>query len=248
MPELEIRGNYMDPIWILAVMHFPNDEELREKYYAEKFAECELLEVAPTGSVELESNVLQRILQRTGKTSFQEIVAKCARDAYIAGDVLKTLFGMYSFPDNFPEPSLRKAIFIVGKYAESNRYGDGSPIPKGRTKIGEYFDSFRNVAHLWAAMRLHQDFPIREQEEILGSQEAVRDFLGIAHTLQAFGCKFIPKRSSSGIEFVAPSPILDPDTIWKVPNFVTPLCPRWTKPPQWILDSLTSYPAPAGRD
>jgi hypothetical protein len=68
VPEIEIRDNYFDPIWILAVMHFPNDGELREKYYAEKFAEYELLEVAPTGSVELEPNVIQRILQRTGKT------------------------------------------------------------------------------------------------------------------------------------------------------------------------------------
>ena len=247
MPEIELCGNYLDPIRILAAMHFPNDAELREKYYAEKFAECKLLEVAPTGSVEFESDVIQRILQRTGKTSFHEIVAKSAREACIAGDVLTTLFGMYSFPDDFDEPSLKKAIFIAGKYAQNNTYGDGSPIPEGKTSIRKYFDRFRNVAHLWAAMRLHQDFPIREQEEILGSQDAVHDFLGIASTLQAFGCWFIPKRSSSGIEFVGPSPILDPETIWKVPNSITPLAPPWTAPPQWILDSIKSYKVPTAK-
>ena len=103
MPEIEIRGNYLDDIWILAVMHFPNDGELRDKYYAEKFAERELLEVAPTGSVEMEASVIQRILQRTGKTSFHEIVAKSAREAFVAGDVLTTLFCMHSFPDDFDE-------------------------------------------------------------------------------------------------------------------------------------------------
>ena len=192
-------------------------------------------------------DVIQRILQRTGKTSFHEIVAKSAREAYVAGDVLTTLFGMHSFPDDFDEPSLKKAIFIAGKYAQNNTYRDGSSMRKGKTMIRDYFDDFRNVAHLWAAMRLHQDFPIREQEEILGSQNAVHDFFGIAHTLQAFGCGFIAKRSSSGIAFVAPSPILDPETIWKVPNSITPLYPPWTEPPQWILDCLVSYAAPTGR-
>ena len=56
MPEIELRDNYLDPIRILAVMHFPDDGELREKYYAEKFAEYELLEVAPTGLLMTQSN------------------------------------------------------------------------------------------------------------------------------------------------------------------------------------------------
>jgi len=237
----------MDSIWVLALMHFPNDEQLRQQYYAVKFAESELEGTVPTSFIESEADALRKVLGHSLKSAFHEIVAKRARDACIAGDVLTTLFGMYSFPDNFDEPSLKKAIFIVGKYAENNKYGDGSSIPTGKTTIRKCFDGFRNVAHLWAAMRLHQDFPIREQGETLGSRDAMRDFLGIAHTLQAFGCWFIPKRSSSGIEFVAPGPILDPATIWEVPNSITPLCPPWTAPPQWILDSMESYEAPTGR-
>jgi len=246
VPEIELRGNSMDSIWILALMHFPTNKKLRQRYYAMKFAESELEGAVPTDFIEMEAEVLQNILGHSQKSAFHEIVAKRARDACIAGDVLTTLFGMYSFPDDFDEPSLRKAIFIVGKYAEKNKHGDGSSIPTGKTTIRKCFDDFRNVAHLWAAVRLHQDFPIRQQRETLGSRDAVHDFLGIAHTLQAFGCWFIPKRSSTGIEFVAPDPILDPATIWRVPNSITPLYPPWTTPPQWILDCMKSYGVPTG--
>ena len=247
MPEIELRGNSMDSIWILALMHFPHDEQLRQQYYARKFAESELEGTVLTDFIEIEAEVLENILGNTQESAFHEVVAKRARDAFIAGSVLTTLYGMYSFPNYFDEPSLKKAIFVAGKFAEANKYRDGSKISQGKTAIRKCFDDFRGVAHLWAALQLHREFPKREQVEILGSLEAIDDFLGIARTLQEFGCSFIPKRTSNPTPFRAPDPILDSAKIWKVPSSITPLPPPWTAPPEWILEARRSYRAPVNK-
>ena len=167
----------MDSIWTLALMHFPTDDELRRKYYAVKFAESELEETLPTDFVEMEAEVLQKILDEPGKSAFSEIIGQRSRDAFLAGIHLATLYVMYSFPSQFDEPSVRKAIFVVQNLAEQSQYGDGSSIPHSETKIHRCMENFRSVAHLWAALTLHDNFPIREQVEILASPEAVRDFL-----------------------------------------------------------------------
>jgi hypothetical protein len=239
VPEIEHRDNYLDGIWILALMVFPNDEYLRRQFYAVKFVESELEGTVPTDCIEIGADVIREILDSPAKSKFLEIVGKQTRDAIIAGNVLATVFAMDSFSDYFDEPSERKAIFVAQKFAEKTRYGDGSKIPHTETKIRGCMKDFRSVAHLWAAMTLHEGFPIREQKEILASPDAVRDFLGIAGTLQDFGCNFAASRTRNRDK----KPILDHETIWRVPADTKRLIPPWTAPPPWIVETLDDYRA-----
>lgn len=237
MPEIELRGNLLDYIWILALMTFPNDEDLRRQFYAVKFAESELDGTDPADFIEIEADLIREILDSPAKSKFLEIAAKQTRDAIIAGNVLTTVYVMDSFANYFGEPSERKAIYVAQKFAEKSQYGDGSRIPDSDPKIRQCMVDFRSVAHLWAAMTLHEGFPIREQEEILASPEAVRDFLGIAGTLQDFGCKFAASRTRDRDK----NPILDLETIWRVPASIKRLIPPWTAPPPWLVETLDGY-------
>jgi len=237
VPEIEHRDNYLDPIWILALMVFPNDENLRRQFYAVKFVESALEGTVPTDSIEIGADVIREILDAPAKSKFLEIVGKQAQDAIIAGNVLATVYVMDSFPDYFDEPGERKAIFIAQKFAERSQYGDGSKIPHSETKIRQCMKDFRSVAHLWAAMTLHEGFPLRERKEILASPEAVREFLGIAGTLQDFGCNFAAARTRSRDKKL----ILDQETIWRVPTHTKRLIPPWTDPPPWIVETLGDY-------
>lgn len=239
MPEIEHRGNYLDSIWILALMYFPNDEELRRQYYAVNFARWELEEKVPTDFIEMEVDVIRTILKSPGKSEFREIVGKQTRNAIIAGNVLATVYVMNSFPSDFDEPSERKAIFVAQEFAADSQYGDGSEMPHSETTIRKCMENFRSVAHLWAAWTLHEGFPIREQREILGSADAVRDFLGIAGTLQDFGCHFAAWRPRDKDR----KTILVPETIWSVPPSINRLTPPWTAPPTWVVEALKGYKA-----
>ena len=122
MPEIELHGNTMDSIWILALMTFPDDEDLRRQYYAVKFAESELQDTVPTDFIEMEVAVIQELIDAPGKSDFLEIVGRRTRDAIIAGNVLATIYGMDSFPNYFDEPSERKAIFVARKCPSSNKW------------------------------------------------------------------------------------------------------------------------------
>ena len=239
MPEIELHGNYMDPIRILALMTFPSDEDLRRQFYAVKFAESELEGTVPTDFLEMEAALIRELINAPGKSDFLEIVRKQTRDAIIAGNVLATVYAMNSFPNHFNEPSERKAIFVAQKFAEKSNYGDGSPIPHSETKIRKCMESFRSVAHFWAAWTLHEGFPKRKQEEILAGPEAIKDFLAIAGNLQDFGCGFVAQRPKD----VYKKPILDPEVIWRVPASIKGLIPPWTAPPEWVVETLKAYRA-----
>lgn len=238
MPEIELRGNYLDPIWILAVMCFPNDEQLRRQYYAMKYADSQLINTVPTDFIELEVGHLQTLLESPGRATMSEIGDCQTRRAFIAGDFLLNICGMHSFPDDFDEPSERKAVFLAEKFAGKTEYKDGSSLPADRSTILRIVKEFRDVAHLWAAWRFHEIIPNRNQEDILMSPQSIREFLGIAGTLQDFGCCFVPKRSKSEM------PILNDKTIWTVPESISRVELSWPSPPLHIIEYVKSYKAP----
>ncbi len=69
----------------------------------------------------------------------------------MVGDLLIGMYGMDAFPDHFPEPSVRKAMFFAKEFARKTTYGDGTRLPTSETTIRKYFSRFSAVAHLWAA-------------------------------------------------------------------------------------------------
>jgi hypothetical protein len=228
----------MDGVWILAVMTFPNadQEDARDALYAIKVAEAEI-EASREGDVTLRADLARRLIEGPNKSQIRKRIEQATREGTVAGDLLGNLYGMCSFPDHFPEPSVRKAIFAARHFARRTTYGDGSRLPHSDRGIRDYFEHYRPVAHLWAAFRLHQAFPIRNHRDVLASPDAVQDFLAIARRIQEFGCKFFSGRDRTK------KPLLDARTMWRVPQGDRVLAPPWKGPPDWLLAAMKQYKA-----
>jgi len=235
VPEIEIRGNDLDPIRILSLMHFPNDEALRQQYLAVKATEWELGRALTTDLFKIEVSRLQTLLESPGKAQLREITDSLSKRAFVAGDYLLNICGMHSFPEYFDEPSERKAVFLAERFANETEYKDGSSLPADRSSILRIVKEFRDVAHLWAAWRFYEIIPGRNQEDFLMGAQSIREFLGIARSLQEFGCSFVPKRSRSEM------PILNNKTIWTVPDSIPHIELSWPLPPPHIIEHLKSY-------
>lgn len=216
-------------------MNFPLDEDMRRSYYAVNFADFVVKDPSKKIETEIGRELVEDLIRAPSKATLRDLAADRTKRACVAGDFLLSIYGMHSFPDHFSEPSVRKAIFIAQAYAKQTEFGDGSKLPTSAAAIRRCFDDFRSVAHLWAAMRFHQSFPIRNHSEVMATAEAVRDLLGIAGTLQDFGSNFIPKRARPK------QPVLDAQSLWRVPDSIKRLHPPWESPPSWLIQTARLY-------
>ena len=160
---------------------------------------------------------------------------KAAEAGIVAGHVVSVLYALATSPWSIPEPSLEKAIHVAEQFAYRERFADGSPMPRGRTEIRKCLDSMRPVAHLWAALRLHRQYPIRRHEDLLKTAEGMSRLLRIARGVQSWAIDWRPQRGAG-------APSLLGDRPWIIPNSVRPLFPPWLqKQPDWLLSTVGRY-------
>ncbi len=243
MPEIEFRENSFDDAWLWAVMSFPSssDETMRNAYYFVRWAESEWENSKDAPAIEIEPETLRQLIDAPSKAELLKVTGIQQKQAVIVGDYLISLYAMNSFPEHFEEASDRKAVFATRQYAQRTAYSDGTKLKTSDTTIRKYIKRFKQVAHLWAALRLQESY-FRPREETLMSPEAITEFLRIAATLQEFGCGFVPETPEFGKPFG--KPVLDRTTIWSVPASTKPLAPPWTQPPTWLIKALAKYEAP----
>lgn len=170
------------------------------------------------------------------------IQAAAARAGKAAGNVLAALYTLAVSPWRIREPSFARAVHIAEKLALSESAADAKNAemrgrPRGHTKIEECYNSMRPVAHLWAAFRLHWEFPTRAHEDLFNSTDGLGVFLGIARGVQDFARTWTPTRIHSrqvSIPLLGESP-------WLVPDEITPLYPPWRNKPTWLLNANATY-------
>ena len=133
----------------------------------------------------------------------------------IAGDILATVYLIYKFNLD-PEPSLKKAMDAVGKFYKTTKYGDGTNIPAGKTRIKQIWNEMKPVSHLWAASRLNDAYPYAEKTEIFSPDNFPR-FLGVAKEVHNFGTTFISEKTEPL------KPILDSTVMVELPDEIEPL-------------------------
>ena len=129
-------------------------------------------------------------------------------------------------------------IHVMRVYAKQfvRRYR-GRPRPVTSRKVYNYKKEFRPVAHLWAALRLHEALTSQPYGSLL--RDSIIEFLGIAKSIQEFGLNHVQDNWKGPRET-----LLDPDNIWRVPDSVQRLRPRWAaKPPGWLLTAMETYKA-----
>jgi len=237
LPKFDLSHNSLDQSRILAVMYFPNDESLRRAYYSVCLAEHELTETKEDREMAVSADLLEDLISAPSKQDLLRQSRKKGKRGMIAGDVLLAVYAMNSFPKYFPEPSIRSAIFLAQRFAEETKFEDKTELPSSKNAIRDHFNEFRTVAHFWAAFRLQELYPNRPNEDILSSTDSVKYFLGIAGTLEDFGCSFVPKRAKPQL------PILDPDSIWSPSEAFPRWHPPWKEPPEWLVEAMRNYSA-----
>jgi len=228
---------WTNPHWVRALMHFPDDtpehRERREQY-------CGILTAQTLKRIGLLGEAESRAVINAAVDGLAAVLTETAKRGIVAGDVLFTLYGMAMGPwrDQIPEPSIGKAIDIVSKFSAIETYPDQSPLPRSDPTIRACISNFRAVAHLWAAFRLHHQYPMRPHRELFDSAEGLRDFLGIARSVQAFGLAFTTKHGEQ-------RPVFTAEEIWLVPDNQGPmLIPPWPpEMPEWIAGAVQSYSA-----
>jgi hypothetical protein len=106
---------------------------------------------------------------------------KRAEEGTVAGDVLRHMYLMSLC--EIPEPSLRKASFIIRKRKRKYKHRE-KRIKYTEQQINQIWTKYRPVAHLWAALRMNDRY--RFVDDVFADRESFFLFLTIAKTLQEF--------------------------------------------------------------
>lgn len=238
MRQIQLDGSPSDIGLVWATMLFPNEQSLREQYFAVHLARSEESKAEPDSTViQLTRRHLGLLLDAPSYADLKMIVADRTKQATIAGDLMLALYVMDYF--KLPEPSMRKAEFVAAEYSKKATYGDGSKIAGSHPMIIRAWNAYKDVAHLWAALFINDPYPYApSNDEIFASQYFPR-FLCVSATIQRFGVSFIPFRAKKQ------KPVLDSGAIWWLPKHISPISPipNYPNRPTILEKTLKRYRA-----
>lgn len=243
MRYLEVFGDTMDRQRILGTMCFPEDAALRTAYVVDAIAR----EQSRGESTQEVSGVTREILAvlvslPTVLPTMPKEIRAGVRAGLLAGEFYAALYAMHCFPSAFPEPSKKKALFYLQDFAQRRTFGDGSGIVGSQPQLLANVKAAESVAHLWAALRLHKEYPMRPHAQVFSSPDAIASFLGIAASLEHFLTTFVPKRAKPRL------PLVDSNKLWRVPQNTLRLRPPWVDVPASLQSVLGNYQAPRTRN
>ncbi len=242
MPYLDIQGNGdWNTFRVFATMLYPLDEQKQNQYVASHMLKAKLNDphIKPLGpqSVDVSVDLLRLVLNSPSFDQIKNEAKELFRGGIIAGDILSFVYLMHL--TDTPEPSIRKAVYLLGHFYTETVYGDGKPIPASEPQVRKYWNAYLSVSHLWAALRLVQGFGftgLGNPIDILWG-ENLRKFIGIAEAIRLFGTSYIPKRVKP------PVPLLPLKEMWQPPIDVEikPIGFKLEELPDWAIEKLHRY-------
>jgi hypothetical protein len=246
MPLLKLDGTPLDRTLVRAVMLFPSDELLRERFVAVQKARALIQDCAESERVVLSALDVHLLIDspRCGNSGeFDTLIDESIKKATVAGDILACLYLMNRF--KMPEPSMNKAIFVAMDYAKTARYGDGSDLLTSEARIRESWKEYRSVSHFWAMFRIDIAYRLGETGRAL-DPENHQKFLECSKEIYKFGSTFVPHRARPQ------KPILDPAECWQLPSeisaFAPPCVSKSETKPEKLISTLEKYQAPKRKD
>lgn len=235
MRTIQLDGGPHDLGWVWATMLFPDDQQMREHFFAVQLARESLVGAKSGGSIEISEDTLQRLIDAPSFEELKRVTAERTKRAIVAGNILIALYVMDWF--SILEPSMNKAKFVAQEFAKRSTYGDGSQIPRSEPFIIEVWNEFKSVAHLWGALEINKPYPYAPPREVF-SKEYFGKFLEVASGISRFGCSFIPFRARPKTS------VLDSATLWSLPDWIVPASlPRTAKRPEILEKTIKKYRA-----
>ena len=222
------------PVTVQAWMYFPNDRQFREAYARRYIYRMDVDELGDDDSVVLSAAALRKLIADPSTYEIEDLKLKALKEGMIAGYMLNGLYHMSRF-DLGHEPSLRKVIYSIQKYALKTTFGDDSVIPRSEKSIKDIWTNHLRVAHLWAAYQLNHVYRF-SGENPFSSKEGLTKLLAAATTFHRFGSEFIPSHSHDKKPLLA--------TRQLTPNSLEELDFNFLVEPLYLADLLTGYKAP----
>lgn len=246
MPEISLTDHPHDIGWIRSIMHFPNDEALRNQNYAVEIAQYELGNIdylaekwSTSKSLELDiplnAECIKLLIEAPAHSEFKTIRLERTKKGIVAGHILGSLYLMNKF--ELEEPSMNKAIYVSKEFAKKAKYGDGTPM-HSETKIKQYWKEYMPVAHFWAALEINRSYTFIPDQADCFSEKGFAKFLQVTAGIYEFGTKFIPKRAK------IKQPFLDPLKCWILDRDIEPLHLVSDIKPDVLIKILKKYKAP----
>ncbi|WP_426307758.1 hypothetical protein ACN9MJ_10440 [Acidovorax facilis] len=214
---IEVKGDQYDGLRTQAVMLGPEDPLFRRAFVATGLVRGNDWDLQGP-PVLVERQLLADLLEAPAWPALLADVGARTKDAAVAGYVLMGLFMMWRFPEvqgsrNLGGVSLNKAFSFCAYIAREHdwKYGDGTGLPRGETKIKECWHQYRSVAHFWAAHAWNQAFPVPNKMSLY--RENLPEFLTAARYFQLFGREpILDKKASKTKESALP------EDLWQVPD------------------------------
>ena len=207
MPIIEL-GDAFPRDRLLAIMLFPKDDGMRRAYAAHQ----RVIALDKLGAAQVDAALARELAYSLSYTQMRAATAESFRCAHIVGTQMLLLYVMHC--DRPSRASERAARMATQNLLKAKKFGDGSPRSRSSKSLRDYWDKYRDVAHLWAAFSLHRQF-LRcmgsDPSTLLESAAFRSTFLGTAKTLESFGMQYkapLNKRKHA---------LLDADALWRVP-------------------------------
>jgi hypothetical protein len=214
---LPLESDPYDGIRTQAIMLGPDEEEFRRAFFASNLVRVNEWDL-PGPPVQVDRQLLADLLDAPAYSQLREDVGNRTKDATVAGYVVIGLFMMWRFPElhgsrSMGGVSLNKAFHFCAYIAKELewKYGDGTRLPQGETKIKECWNRYKSVAHLWAAHAWNLAFPMGTKQSIY--TEHLPEFLSGARYFEMFGREPILDKKASKTK----ESILSAD-LWQVPD------------------------------
>lgn len=221
---LDVKQDQYDGLRVQSVMLGPEEPLFQRVFVATGLVRGNEWDLSGP-PVLVERQLLADLLDAPAYPTLLEDVRVRTKDATVAGYVLMGLFMMWRFPTvhgprNLGGVSLNKAFHFCAYIARELewKYGDGTRLPQGETKIKECWNRYKAVAHLWAAHAWHQAFPLGDGMALY--REKLPEFLSAARYFQMFGREQILDKKASKTKESALS-----EDLWQVPDRFRALLP-----------------------
>jgi hypothetical protein len=130
------------PFVTMAAMAFPNDIATVENVV--NIIVADMMKIAAKEMLGL-SGISQQVVRNINKSSEYGLKV---------GEVVLQLLGRSV---NSGDDSLKKAIFIVSRWAEETKREDGKALPADQRNLEKQFSRYRDASHFWAALRLFDE-------------------------------------------------------------------------------------------
>jgi len=245
MPEFLLRGDRTDASSLIALMHFPDNQENRDRLRS--VLDTVLDPDGEPGSEKPPEWILSRWRQLTPNEQVIEL-SQIGWRGWVAGETLRRTALMQA--NGVREPSTRKAaLSMMFEFIGLKTAPDGTVthLPEDRdivlteTSALNYFRNYRPVCHFWAAHRVleEQGHPFYAMLTLLSDTREMAQFLAYAEWFLDFDIRR-PTRNKDRTK-------QDRALAWTVAPAVHPVEPPLGSFPDSLREAIDRYRAHSAR-